>query len=112
MAGWSTSSTVALAVGETQVVSNSALLTPFDTQAIAVGREQGPAELVVYNFSSVALTVYVADQDLDASYQAFKVDGTAVTVTATTAQQFRCSAKFVRLRCASDPGTGVISIGR
>ena len=112
MAGWSTASTTAIAVGEVQTVSNSALLTPFDTQAVAIGREQGSAELVVYNFSSVALTVFAADQDLDASYQAFKVDGTAVTITATTAQQFRCSARFIRLRCASDPGTGVISIGR
>jgi len=112
MANYSASLTADLAVGEVQVVSNAALTTPFDTQAVAIGREQGPAELVVYNLSSQTATVYASHEDVAASYQALKVDGTAVTVTSTTTGQFRCAARFVRLRMAADPGTSVVAIGR
>src|SRR5579859_5370785 len=112
MANYDPSLTAALAVGEIQTLSNATLASTFDTQAIAVGREQGPAELVVYNHSAVVATVWAAEVDADASYAAYKVDGTAVTIAGTTAQQFRCSAKFVRLRMASDPGATVVAIGR
>ncbi len=113
MANYDASLTTDLGVGEVQTLSNAALVSTFDTQAIAVGRDAAqPCELVVYNHSAVVATVFAAEVDLDASYAAYKVDGTAVTIAGTTTQQFRCAARFVRLRMASDPGATVVAIGR
>ena len=113
MANYSSTLTTELAAGETQVLSNAALTGAFTTQAIAVGRDSAqPALLTVYNHSAVVATVQAADEDIEANYMAYKDNGTAVTVSATTVQQFSSTAKYIRLSMASDPGTAVVSIGR
>ena len=112
MANYDPSLTVTLAVGEYQILSNASLASPFSTQAIAVGREQGPAELCVYNGSTQVATVQVAQADADLLYVPFYVDGTAVTVAGGHAGQFRCLGKFMRLSMAADPGATTVSVTR
>lgn len=113
MANYSASLTAALAVGETQILSNAALTSPYSTQAVSVGREPGSsAELLVSNGSAQVATVQVAQDDVDAEYRPLVVDGTAVTVAAGDAGQFRCIGKFMRLSMAGDPGATTVSVTR
>jgi hypothetical protein len=113
MAAYADGKAVGLNPGD-MVTLSDASLTGLKTIAIAYGPSADLSSdlVVIANESAVALTVQYARKDVEASYQAYKYAGTAITVAANSANSFPVSNGFYRVLCASDPGATVITIAR
>jgi|SRR5882757_180643 len=107
MANYNPQLTTNLGVGESQVLTNATLTTPFSTQAIAVGRDGAQTPIVAFfNNTALLATIQAAPVDVDAAYVA------CTTVAAGNALYFTTIGPFLRVSFPSDPGATTFTVVR
>lgn len=102
---------VSMYPGDIEILNSATSLTgAVLSRAVAPCSSIGgnPQNLTIVNKSSVSLTVKVARDYVAADFEPLQ----GVVVPAATAVAFSCTAPFVAVLPASDPGSGEIAICR
>lgn len=108
MPNYSAAKAVTLNVGQSLVVADSTLTSPFTSQAIAVGREPGAnAVVAIFNTTPLTATIQGSWQDVDGSYVT-----TGVTVVSNACYYIVSLGPFLRISLPSAPASGQVVFAR